>query len=507
MHIKRIFEALVIVFLIAGSALSQSNILPPVSSSAPAPKLPVQPAPDLGRQLEKLLHKDDGSNNKLGEEADSNQIVLNFKDVPLSEAITVLAKQSGMNVTLDKDIDTKLTVTTVYSGTSIENALRSITTGTDVSYKKAPGGFLVVPWTEAYIDVNKTYQFSGTGSAQSPPVGAVNQPFQQSSYAGGVVGSQMATLIQPGQSGSSSVAISDFGGYMDSVISMIKPILSKQGVVTYMPSGFIYVRDSPSRVKAVEAMFDVDNQKRDEVDIKITILRIDYKKEYESGIDWSKAFQGFKVGSPAAYNVNSNFLGDLAGQTANVLTFGYTNPLKNINITAQMLARYGNVKVVHSWETRAMTGSVIPFDLTQLVWYSAGSVIQVINNQTITTPQVSNTPVGLSIILNPVKYEDKYLVNTKIQMSSVISQQTIGDLTFPNIENNAVSVPIKLLSGEQVAISGFKIKSSTKNTVGIPILSQLPILEYLFGYKTAQNETSEIAVVISLNCKKTGKEI
>jgi len=158
MHIKRMFEALFIVFLIAGSALSQSSILPPVSSSAPAPNLPVQPAPDLGRQLEKLLHKDDTSNNKLVEEAGSNQIVLNFKDVPLSEAITVLAKQSGMNVTLDKDIDTKLTVTTVYSGTSIENALRSITTGTDVSYKKAPGGFLVVPWTEAYIDVNKTYQ-------------------------------------------------------------------------------------------------------------------------------------------------------------------------------------------------------------------------------------------------------------------------------------------------------------------------------------------------------------
>jgi type II secretory pathway component GspD/PulD (secretin) len=172
-----------------------------------------------------------------------------------------------------------------------------------------------------------------------------------------------------------------------------------------------------------------------------------------------------------------------------------------------MLESYGNVKIVHSWETRAMTGSVIPFDLTQLVWYSTGSTVQVINNQTITTPQISNTPVGLSLMLNPLKCDDRYLVNTSIKMSSVVSQQTIGDLVFPNIENNAVSVPIKMLPGEQIVVSGFKIKNTTKSSLGLPLLSQIPILEYLFGFKSTQNQTSEIVVVISLNKKSDGKEI
>jgi len=506
---KKMLVTLYLFFFLTGSALSEPVGLLPASPPADVPIAPRETAPELGKQIGKFLEKDNKNSELLSEGTGDNLIVLNFKEVPIVDAITALSKQAGINITVDKDIDSKMTVTSVYSGTSVENALRSITIGSDLGYKKSPGGFWVVPWAEAYIDVNKTYQFGGTGSTQGSPIGSVNQPFQQSNFAGGVVGSQMANLVgtQPGQYGTSSVALSDFGGYMDSVINMIKPILSKQGVVTYMPSGFIYVRDYPSKVKAVEEMFDVDNSKREEVDIKITILRIDYKKEYESGINWSKVFEGFKVGSPVAYNIAGNFLGDLVDQKSNVLTFDYKNPLKNIDITAKILSRYGDVKVVHSWETRAMTGSVVPFDLTQLVWYSAGSVIQVVNNETITTPQVSNTPVGLSIILNPIKFEDKYLVNTSIKMSSVISQQTIGDLTFPNIENNAVSVPIKLLPGEQVAISGFKIKSATKNTIGIPILSELPILEYLFGYKTAQNETSEIAVVISLNSKKTGKEI
>jgi type II secretory pathway component GspD/PulD (secretin) len=468
--------------------------------------VPIQPPSGVGSQIEKFLNTSKGEGSP--PEGPDNIITLNFKDVPLIDAIAVLSKQSGMNITLDRDIPNNLVVTSIYSGTSVENALRSITSAMDLSYKKTPDGFLLRPWDESYIDINKVYLYAAsTGGSQFGATGNSSQQSQQNYSQGGGLGSSMASIVgtQANQYSASQVSISDFGGYMDAVINQIKPMLSKQGVVTYMPTGFLYVRDYPSRVRAIEEMFDVDNSRREEVDLKITIIRIDYNKDYQSGINWTKVFQGFQVGNPSTYSINSNFLSDLASQTANVLTFKYKNTLKNIDLTAQLLSSYGNVKIVHSWETRALTGSVLPFDLTQLVWYSMGSIIQVINNQTITTPQVSNTPVGISITLNPEKYGDGYLVNTSIRMSSVVSQQTIEDLTFPNIENNAVSVPIKLLPGEQIAISGFKVKNTTKNNVGFPILSQLPILEYLFGYKSAQTQNSEIAVVISVN-KKNGEQ-
>ena len=499
----KIMSAFFLILLSAGTAFAQSNAFPPAPPSTPPPAIPAQP-PEIGKQIERFLEKDKRGPAGQPEGASENAITLNFKEVPLSDAITVLSKQAGINITLDRDVSANLTVTSVYSGSSVESALKSITTGMDLRQKKTPDGFLLLPWSEAYIDVNKVYQLGGGSSVSNN--NTVSPP--QTNSAGALVGVNTSTIIgtQPGQMGTSQVTLQDFGGYMDSLLSMIKPLLSKQGVVSYMPTGFIYVRDYPSRVKAIEEIFNVDNDKREEVNIKITILRIDYKKEFESGISWTKIFEGFKVGSPMTYSVGGNFLADLAGKKDNVFTFNYKNALQNIDTTVQLLESYGNVKIVHSWETRAMTGSVIPFDLTQLVWYSAGSTVQVINNQTITTPQISNTPVGLSLMLNPLKRDDGYLVNTSIKMSSVVSQQTIGDLVFPNIENNAVSVPIKMLPGEQIAVSGFKIKSATKNSIGIPLLSQIPILEYLFGFKSTQNQTSELVVVISLN-KKSGKEI
>lgn len=504
----------------------QNDVVPPATPVVPSepakelfpsqqlspsnPGSPVPPSSDVGKQIEKFMEKDSRPGGLLPSGSDSS-ITLNFKDVPLSDAISVLSKQAEMNITLDRDIPNNLLVTSSYSGSSVENALRSITSGMDLAYKKTPDGFILRSWVESFIDINKVYLYAAAqqgGSAFGSTGNNNSGTSQQQNTQGGVGGSQMTSIIgtQASQYSGSQVAISDFGGYMDSLMTQIKPLLSKQGVVTYMPSGFLYVRDYPSRVRSIEDLFDFDNARREEVDLKITVIRIDYNKDYETGIDWSKAFKGFQVGSSSAYTIASNFLGDLASKNnANVFTFNYNNPKQNINVTAQLLASYGNVKIVHSWETRALTGSVLPFDLTQLVWYSMGSIIQVVNNQTITTPQVSNTPVGISIMLNPTKFGEKYLVNTSIRMSTVVSEQTIQDLTFPNIENNAVSVPIKLQSGEQVAISGFKIKNTNKSTVGLPILSQLPILDYLFGFKSAKSQNSEIAVIISVN-KKSGEQ-
>lgn len=466
---------------------------------------------DLGMQLDKFMMLDrdrKGGMQQLFTDLDNMtaQINLNFKGVPIEDALTVLSRQANMNITLDKDVNTRLSVSVVYSGNSAENALKNIIGGMDLTFKKTPDGYIVTPWQESYISINKVYEYigvgGGVGSAQ-PMMGggALNNPAMQQSGFPGIPSAPAPSMPMAGSqtTGSQQVSITDFGGYMGSVMTLIRSVMSREGVITYMPSGFIYVKDYPSRIKAVEEIFNFDNAKREEVHVKINIIRLDYKKEYETGISWSKVFEGFKVGSPWRGNVEGNFLSNLK-DAPNVFTFGLKNINMNFDGVLKALGKYGDVKMVHSWETKALAGSVLPFNLTQLVWYSTGSTVQVIGEQTITTPQIANTSVGLSLLLNPTKYdENKYLLNTSVKMSNIVSYQTIKDLSFPNIEDNSVSVPIKMVPGERIVISGFKIKSSTKDTVGIPVLSSLPILGHLFGYKAGDNRTSEIAVIISLN--------
>ncbi len=438
---------------------------------------------------------------KGGKTAEKNvkMMTLNFKDVPIADAITALSRQAGANITLDKDVDLESRVTSVYSGASVEGALKDIVNSMDLTYLKTPDGYIVTPWQEATIDIHKVYQYNSANmQMQSTTAHAVQPPAAATTGSSQILAPQSSqSAISGGNTG--QAVISDFGGYMDSVVAMLKPLLSKDGVVTYMPSGFLYVKDRPSKVKAVEDILSTDSGRRDEVETKVTIVRIDYNEKYESGIDWNKVFQGFKVGSPSQYTVGASFLSDLASQKDNVFTFGYKNPVSDMAVLIKALSTYGNIKVVHSWNTKALTGSVIPFNLTQTAWYSLGNTVQVVNNQTITSPQVSSSNVGLNILLNPIKNKDGYLVNTSVTMSSVIGSQSVGDLTLPNIESNNVVVPIQMRSGEQAVLSGFKVDNKNKSRTGVPILSKLPILEYLFGYTTAEHRTSEIAVIIEID--------
>jgi hypothetical protein len=100
-----------------------------------SPPAPLPPDSDIGSQIEKFLGRDSKGEGSLAEGSD-NVITLNFKDVPLIDAIAVLSKQSSMNITLDRDVPNNLVVTSIYSGTSVENALRSITSANEIRKPK-----------------------------------------------------------------------------------------------------------------------------------------------------------------------------------------------------------------------------------------------------------------------------------------------------------------------------------------------------------------------------------
>lgn len=430
------------------------------------------------------------------------KVSINFKNAPLTDVILTLSRQAGKSIVIDKGIDvSKTKVTCFYDGSSFEDALDSVVIGLDLAYRVSDGAYQITEFEEVILNVHDIYvkhkEDNNTTSS-----GTSNTSLSRGGSSGG---SSISGMNSAGSSGSNSSS-SNSGGLtssehsereIDRILSHIKPILSGKGVITKMSSGFIYVRDVPSRIKMVREMIKLDDVKRKTILMKIVLLRIDYKDEYESGINW---WALLKKSSGPRVEISSNFMGSSLGNaTSNVATL----TIKDTDLTAviKALETYGSVNVVQTWETRAVSGVTLPFYLYQTVWYSTGSIVQVINNQTITTPQMESTEVGLKMTMNPMKMEkDKtYLVNTSVDLSNLLGFQTVGDLEMPNIERNYVSIPIKMTVGETVAISGFRIKRADKDKVGIPFLIKIPVLSYLFGYDNAKNNTSELTVVITFS--------
>lgn len=423
----------------------------------------------------------------------NQRVSLNFRDTPVKDVLTSMSAQAGVSIVLNKDMDAALAVTAVYGDVTLETALKTIASSLDISYKKQGGIFIVSPFEEKYFDVNKLLTSGATGISGA-------------SSSGGTAPSQpVLTTAPPGpgtsssSGGSSGGSDEDFGGYIDNVITNLKKVISQRGVITYMPTGFLYVKDSPSKVKAVEDMLKIDNAKREELNLKITLIRLDYKKEHETGVDWSNVFSKPTGGGKPSIEVGTNFMGSLGASNAATLKFTFDNKIDSFTSAIRALSQFGDVNIVHTWETRAMAGTSLPFELTQDVWYLQGTTVQVVNNQTITSSIKGKESVGIRVLLNPISQNNgRYLVNTKIELSSIVGMQKVGDEEMPQTEKNYIKIPIKMSKDDVVVISGFKIKNSEKAVSGLPGLSSLPILKHLFGYTRDNERVSELSVIISL---------
>lgn len=417
------------------------------------------------------------------------KISLNFKEVPLRDAIISICSQTGINVTLSKDIDQLASVSAYYEGVSLDEALRAVVSGLDISVKKEGNMYFLTPFEERLFDVNKITVMQGgtlstsTSMPPSPPgTGGTTTQQPQSP--------QPQPVQQQGQGGD------DEG--VNSIISAIRSLLSPRGTVSYLPTGFIYVKDTPSRIKAIESVLNMDTAKRKETKLKITLIRIDYKKEYETGIDWSAVFGGIKDNLPFKIETGGRFLGNLAGDSGNAF-IRLANSKNTLSSVIKALSAYGDVNIVHTWESRAMSGVTLPFELTQDVWYNQGTTVQIVNNQTITSQQIGKESVGVKITLTPVLQQDgKYIVNTWVELSNIVGFQKIGDQELPQTERNFTRIPIKMEKSDTAVISGFKIKNKDVSSEGIPFFANLPILKHIFGYTKTADRVSELSIIISM---------
>jgi len=425
-------------------------------------------------------------------------VSLNFNGVPLNDALLSLGRQAGASITIDREIDaSKVKVSAYYEGESFEEAIETIVSGLDYAFRRViEGAYVVTPYEEAILNVHDVYvtqkeSLSDTASSNNRSLTRTSQT--------STIGGYSNSGTSAGSSGSSLAGEKAEDREMSKIMESIKKMLSTKGVVTPMTTGFIYVRDIPSRVKMVREMLETDIKKRKTITMKITLVRIDYKDEYETGLNW---YALLRTRAPSI-EIGANFtqtMGDSNVATLLVIDEDFAGFIK-------MLGTYGDVHVVHSWESRAVSGAVLPFEMSQTVWYTTGSIIQVINDQTITTPQMSSMEVGIKMTVNPLKLEKGYLVNTSVDLSNLLGFQVVEKVELPQVERNYVSIPIKMSVGEMVAISGFKIKSTDKKRVGIPVLSNLPVLSYLFGYNSSRDRTSELTVLINFVEENGDKEI
>jgi general secretion pathway protein D len=286
------------------------------------------------------------------------------------------------------------------------------------------------------------------------------------------------------------------------VQTAIRNVLPNTKVYGVPSQNAIVMRATPDELMLAQKLVNDLDKARPEVVVDIAVLEVSKNWQKTLGIEWpssvsvalqspssstsSSSSSTSSTTSPTLYNLShlkaSDFAVTVGSATLNLLlTDSNTKILDNprIRCTDQQKATMKIGKKIPiatgSYQTGAATSSVSSLVNTQFQYQD----------------------VGINIEMTPtIHFDHDVTLKVKIEDTSEDGSSTISGVTEPIIAQKTSEQVIRLREGEASVLSGMMNKTDIISWTGVPGLSSIPGLKYLFGSKDHQIQEDEIVFVL-----------
>ncbi len=176
----------------------------------------------------------------------------------------------------------------------------------------------------------------------------------------------------------------------------------------------------------------------------------------------------------------------------------------NYDLALNALQSRGNVKVLalpiiiaqNNRQAVLNVGSSVPFvQVTQAGGFDPNARVQTIQY----------LPVGKSLTITPTINTDGYVNMEVVQTNNDVSNNLLFDA--PIINEREASTSVFVRDGQTTVIGGLSDNTSNETTSGIPFLSRLPLIGWLFGNTTRSNRTTELFLFLTPHIVSSDEDI
>jgi general secretion pathway protein D len=127
--------------------------------------------------------------------------------------------------------------------------------------------------------------------------------------------------------------------------------------------------------------------------------------------------------------------------------------------------------------------------------YQSGAGISAVSG--LVNTQFQYQDVGVNIEMTPTVHFDRDVtLKIKIEVTTHSGDQTISGVTEPIISQRVVDQVIRLREGEATILGGIQEKDIEESWNGVPGLSSIPFLRYLFGSKDKKITDDELVFLV-----------
>jgi general secretion pathway protein D len=291
---------------------------------------------------------------------------------------------------------------------------------------------------------------------------------------------------------------------MNDVQTALRNVLPNAKVYGVASQNAIVMRGTPDELLLASKLVNDLDKARAEVVVDIAVLEVSKNWERTLGIEWPSS-ASVAIQPPTSTSSTTTTTGTTTSSTSPTLYSLAHLQASDIAVTlgaaqANLLLTDSNTKILDNPRIRCTDSQKATMKIGERIPIATGSYSTGVATTAISSmvnTQFQYIDVGINIEMTPtIHYDHDVTLKIKIEDSSENGSSTISGVTEPIIAQKTSEQTIRLREGEASVLSGMVNKTDLVSWSGVPGLSSIPGLKYLFGSKDHQITEDEIVFLL-----------
>ena len=268
------------------------------------------------------------------------------------------------------------------------------------------------------------------------------------------------------------------------VQTAIRNVLPNAKVYAVASQNAIVMRATPDELLLAEKLINDLDKARPEVVVDIAVLEVSKNWQKTLGIAWPSS-----VGVALQPSCTSSGTCTTSSSTSSTTV---TPTLYDLAHLKASILQNPRIRATDGQKAIMKIGSKIPIATGS---YQTGAATAVVSS--LVNTQFQYQDVGVNIEMTPTVHFDRDVtLKIKIEVTAQSGSVTISGVTEPIISQRTVDQVIRLREGEASILGGIQDKQDTASSTGIPGLSSLPVLKYIFGSRDHTINDDELVFLV-----------
>jgi general secretion pathway protein D len=303
---------------------------------------------------------------------------------------------------------------------------------------------------------------------------------------------------------------------LNDVNTAIRNLMPQTKAYAVQSQNAIVVRGTPDELLLAQQIVADLDKPRPEVVVDLAVLEVSKNWERTLGISWPSSV-GVALQPPCTSGSCSSTTGTTdTGTTGTTGTTGSTGTSPTLyslshlkasdfavtigGATLNLLLTDASTQILQDPRIRATDGQKASMKIGSKIpiatgSYQTGAATALVSS--LVNTQFQYEDVGVDLEVTPsVHYDNDVTLKVKITVSAQSGQVTISGVTEPILSQRVIDQVIRLHEGEASILGGIQDNQDQQSWTGVPGLSSIPILKYLFGSKDHTIQKDEIVFVV-----------